>query len=114
MQQILLILHIFFAIILIGLVLLQKGKGASMGAAFGSGASQTLFGSRGSIGFLVKLTILVASLFFATSIGLTYMASKAAKHKPESGLLSNIETISKNIAKDQKQGQEPFQKTKKD
>ena len=54
MTQILLILHLLFAVTLIGLVLLQKGKGASMGVAFGSGASQTVFGSKGSIGFLLK------------------------------------------------------------
>ena len=93
MVQIILILHILFALTLIGLVLMQRGKGATMGAAFGSGASQTIFGSRGSISFLVKLTILVAALFFATSIGLTYMASQAAKHSKSDTLLSHIEKI---------------------
>lgn len=98
MQQIILTLHLLLAVILIGLVLMQRGKGASMGAAFGSGASQTLFGSRGSISFLVKVTILVATLFFGTSIGLTYMASKAAKRTQNNASLSNVEKMANKIS----------------
>ena len=68
MEPIAVILHLFLAFILITLILIQKGKGAGVGAAFGSGSSQTLFGSKGSLGFIVKLTIFIAALFFATSI----------------------------------------------
>jgi preprotein translocase subunit SecG len=103
MGQIILIFHILFALALIGLVLLQKGKGASMGVAFGSGASQTVFGSRGSIGFLMKLTLLCAGLFFATSIWLTYIAAHRAKETPSNGLLSQVEQISKKTANSTKQ-----------
>ncbi|MGD9152504.1 MAG: preprotein translocase subunit SecG [Gammaproteobacteria bacterium] len=99
MEQIILVFHVLFAVALIGLVLLQKGKGASMGAAFGSGASQTVFGSRGSIGFLMKLTLLFAALFFATSIWLTYLAAHRAKESPSQGLLSQVEQISKSTKK---------------
>ena len=73
--QIVLIFHVLVAISLIALVLLQQGKGAAMGAAFGSGASGTVFGSRGSRGFLYKLTGGLAIAFFATSIILTYLAA---------------------------------------
>lgn len=99
MEQIILIFHVLFAVALIGLVLLQKGKGASMGAAFGSGASQTVFGSRGSIGFLMKITLLFAAFFFATSIWLTYIAAHRVKESPTQGLLSQVEQISKSTKK---------------
>jgi preprotein translocase subunit SecG len=107
MEQIVLILHMFFAAILIGLVLMQRGKGASMGAAFGSGASQTLFGSRGSIGFLVKVTIIVAALFFATSIALTYMATQKVKHQGDNNLVSQVEQISKEMSEKEKEADKP-------
>jgi len=97
MEQIILIFHVLFAAALIGLVLLQKGKGAGMGAAFGSGASQTVFGSRGSISFLMKLTLFFAALFFTTSIWMTYLAAHHAKEAPSQGLLSQVEQISKSV-----------------
>jgi len=98
MGQIILIFHVLFALALIGLVLLQKGKGASMGAAFGSGASQTVFGSRGSIGFLMKLTLLCGGLFFASSLWLTYIAAHRTKESPSQGLLGQAEQISQKTA----------------
>lgn len=64
MYQIILIFHVLAAIFLIALVLLQQGKGATIGAAFGSGASQTVFGSRGSGSFLMRLTIGIVIVFF--------------------------------------------------
>lgn len=73
MYQVILFIHIFAAILLIALVLLQQGKGAAMGAAFGSGASQTVFGSRGSGSFLFRLTIGLVGVFFITSLGLNYL-----------------------------------------
>jgi preprotein translocase subunit SecG len=95
MEQIILILHVLLALALIGLVLLQKGKGASMGVAFGSGASQTVFGSRGSIGFLMKLTIGTATLFFATSIALTYIAGHSVKKTTTANdVLTRVEKVS--------------------
>jgi|SRR3989339_951839 len=74
MQPILLILHILVAIGIVALVLVQHGKGADVGAAFGAGASNTMFGSQGSTPFLVKLTGLFAFIFFATSVVLSYLA----------------------------------------
>jgi preprotein translocase subunit SecG len=79
MYQLILIIHVLVAICLIFLVLVQQGKGAAMGAAFGSGASQTVFGSRGSGSFLLRLTIGFVVIFFATSIGLNYLASRMVK-----------------------------------
>ena len=81
MYQLILIIHIFAAASIIGLVLVQQGKGAAIGSAFGSGASQTVFGSRGSGSFLLKVTIGLVVVFFATSIGLNYLTSAAFKQE---------------------------------
>ncbi|MBI4754892.1 MAG: preprotein translocase subunit SecG [Betaproteobacteria bacterium] len=67
--------HILVGVALIGLVLLQHGKGADMGAAFGSGASGSLFGATGSANFLSRTTAALATVFFLTSLGLSYMAT---------------------------------------
>ncbi len=74
MQTLIWILHILLAISLVVLVLLQHGKGADMGAAFGSGASGSLFGASGSANFLSRTTAVLATLFFLTSIALTYFS----------------------------------------
>lgn len=74
MQTILIFLLLIIAVAIIGLVLLQQGKGAEVGAAFGSGASNTVFGSAGSGSFLMKLTLILASLFFAICITLARIA----------------------------------------
>ena len=79
LHSILLIVHVLIAIGLIALVLLQQGKGADAGAAFGSGASGTVFGSRGSASFLTRTTGILATLFFITSLSLAYVATKQAK-----------------------------------
>ncbi|MGH8549189.1 MAG: preprotein translocase subunit SecG [Methylococcales bacterium] len=70
MYQALIIVHVLLAVGIIALVLLQQGRGADAGAAFGSGASGTVFGAQGSATFLTRLTAALASLFFATSLGL--------------------------------------------
>ncbi|MDX1837786.1 preprotein translocase subunit SecG [Legionella taurinensis] len=75
MYQLILIIHVLVALVLIGLVLIQHGKGADIGAAFGSGASNTVFGSQGTGGFLFKLTGGLALTFFVTSLFLSYMVS---------------------------------------
>ncbi len=79
LQQIILFIHLILAFSLIGLVLVQHGKGADAGAAFGSGASGTVFGSQGSGNFLTRLTTTVALLFAVTSVTLTILASKGPK-----------------------------------
>jgi preprotein translocase subunit SecG len=75
MQSLALVIHVVLAIGVIGLVLIQHGKGADAGAAFGSGASATVFGARGSASFLTRATTLLAALFFVTSIFLFYLAA---------------------------------------
>ena len=79
MELLIWVVHVSAAVGVIGLVLLQHGKGADMGAAFGSGASGSVFGSSGSANFLSRATAVLAALFFATSLGLTYMSSHKAK-----------------------------------
>ncbi len=79
MEQIILIVHLLVALAIIGLILLQQGKGADMGASFGAGASQTLFGSAGSGNALTKATAWLTVLFFATSFGLAMVASQASR-----------------------------------
>ena len=74
-----LVIHILAAIGVVGLVLVQHGKGADMGAAFGSGASGSLFGSTGSANFLSRTTAVLAAVFFITSLSLAYIASSKPK-----------------------------------
>jgi preprotein translocase subunit SecG len=75
LQSVLLVLHVLVAASICGFVLLQHGKGADMGAAFGSGASGSLFGAAGSANFLSRTTAVLAAVFFATSLGLTWYGS---------------------------------------
>lgn len=75
MQSIALVIHVILAVAVIGLVLMQHGKGADAGAAFGSGASATVFGARGSASFLTRATTVLAAAFFATSLFLFYLAA---------------------------------------
>jgi preprotein translocase subunit SecG len=70
--------HILLALMIIGLVLLQRGKGAEAGAGFGSGASGTVFGARGTSTLFSKLTAVFAALFFATSLTLAYLGTHGA------------------------------------
>ena len=79
MQQIILMVHVLLSIAIIALVLIQHGKGADAGAAFGSGASNTMFGSRGSGSFLVKVTGTLCALFLITSLTLGYLANEQYK-----------------------------------
>ena len=74
MQTILLVLHVMLGLALIAVILLQQGTGATAGAAFGSGASSTVFGSRGSASFLTRVTAILALVFFANSFLLAYLA----------------------------------------
>lgn len=81
-----LVLHIFAALGIIGLVLLQHGKGADVGAAFGSGSAGSVFGSSGSANFLSRATAVLALVFFLTSLALTYLSTR----KPDAlGVMSN-------------------------
>jgi preprotein translocase subunit SecG len=82
------VVHVITALVLIGLVLLQHGKGADMGAAFGSGSAGSLFGSSGSANFLSRSTAVAASIFFVTSLSLTYLYAKPVH---ESGVMDRVD-----------------------
>ncbi len=88
MQTILTVFHLVLALGLIGLILIQHGKGADAGAAFGSGASSTVFGAQGSGSFLSRSTAIMATLFFLTSMALAYYASQVGEPQ---GLMDGVE-----------------------
>jgi len=92
LNAILLVVQVLLSITLITLVLLQHGKGADAGAAFGSGASATVFGARGSGNFLTRATAIVAVLFFLTCLALAYMATN--REGPSSIVDSVVDTQS--------------------
>ncbi len=78
MDQLIIIFHVLAAISIVALILIQQGKGADMGASFGAGASNTLFGSSGSGNVLTRSTAILAAIFFATSFALALVAKKHA------------------------------------
>jgi len=83
--------HVLLAIVLIVLVLLQHGKGADMGAAFGSGSAGSLFGASGSATFLSRATSFVAAFFFATSMSLTYLSVNQTGSTKVMSIMDQIE-----------------------
>ena len=89
-ETILFVLQIVVAITLCGLILLQHGKGADMGAAFGSGSSGSLFGAAGSANFLSRTTAILAAVFFLTSLGLTYLGMGHAKSGGVQGVMQDV------------------------
>jgi preprotein translocase subunit SecG len=86
--KLVIVLHILIALGIIGLVLIQHGKGADMGAAFGGGSSGSLFGATGSANFLSRLTAALATLFFLSSLGLSYFATH--RTTPSGGVMSTV------------------------
>ena len=92
MEKFILIFHFVIAVGLIGLILLQQGKGAEAGASFGSGASQTVFGSGGGWNFFSKMTAILATIFFVTSVSLAVIAKD--KTIIQEILLPELESIS--------------------
>jgi preprotein translocase subunit SecG len=80
MEQLILVFHVLAAIAITALILIQQGKGADMGASFGSGASQTLFGSRGTGNALTRSTAILATIFFITSFALALVAKNHAQN----------------------------------
>jgi len=76
LHSLIIVLHLALCVAIVGLVLIQRGKGAEAGAGFGAGASGTVFGARGSATFFSKATAVIATLFFATSLALTYIAAQ--------------------------------------
>ena len=85
-----LVVHVLVALGIIGLVLLQHGKGADMGASFGGGASGSLFGATGSANFLSRFTAILAAIFFVTSLGLAYIATNKPR---ESGVMDGVKEV---------------------
>jgi preprotein translocase subunit SecG len=90
LKTLIIVVQLLSALGVIGLVLLQHGKGADMGAAFGSGASGSLFGASGSANFLSRTTAVLATVFFVSTLALTYLGSYHAK--PSAGLLGAAAT----------------------
>ncbi|HUW99309.1 MAG TPA: preprotein translocase subunit SecG [Acidiferrobacter sp.] len=91
MTDFLVVFQILIAVTLIGLVLIQQGKGADMGASFGGGSSQTLFGSRGSATFLSRVTAILATLFFATSLALAYLSAHPRSVESVTAIIKPVE-----------------------
>lgn len=88
MENLIWVVHLITAVVLIGLVLIQHGKGADMGAAFGSGSAGSLFGSSGSANFLSRSTAIAAAVFFVTSLSLTYLYASPSTKK---GLMDRVD-----------------------
>ncbi|WP_076591568.1 preprotein translocase subunit SecG [Herminiimonas arsenitoxidans] len=88
LHTIIVVVQVLSALTIIGLVLLQHGKGADMGASFGSGASGSLFGATGSSNFLSKFTGVAAVIFFAATLGLAFIGNKPAT--PSAGVMENL------------------------
>lgn len=81
MDTLVLVIHVIAGLVIVGLVLLQHGKGADVGAAFGSGSAGSVFGSAGSANFLSRATAVAATVFFLTSLGLTFISTRKTEHK---------------------------------
>jgi preprotein translocase subunit SecG len=86
MEQIILVAHVLVALGIIGLIMIQQGKGADMGASFGSGGSQTLFGSTGGGSVLTRATAILVTLFFLSSFGLAYIAKTKSTSAGDVGI----------------------------
>jgi preprotein translocase subunit SecG len=88
--QVILIIHMLLALSLVALILMQHGKGADAGAAFGAGASGSVFGARGANSFIYKLTASVAIGFFVTSLTLAYLATPISTEKKPQSVMEQI------------------------
>ena len=87
MESIVWSIHVIAAVVLVVMVLLQQGKGADMGAAFGSGSAGSVFGASGSANFMSRTTALIATVFFCTSLGLTYISTNRTE---DAGVMSRM------------------------
>lgn len=93
MENIIWVVHVIDAVVLVGLVLIQHGKGADMGAAFGTGSAGSLFGSSGSANFLSRSTAVAATIFFVTSLSLTYLYARPVQGQ---GVMDKVD-VSKSV-----------------
>jgi preprotein translocase subunit SecG len=92
-NQVILVVHLLVALAIIALILLQRGKGADMGASFGGGASQTVFGSSGGGNVLTSATAWLSALFFATSFGLAMLADQQFADNDDLGFEVPLESV---------------------
>ncbi len=108
MQTLVVVLHVVVAVAIVGLVLLQQGKGADAGASFGAGASQTVFGSSGSGSFLVQATTVAAVLFYGTSLGLAIFARGQSQIADPTGLpIENQDLLQQSVIEQQSAADNP-------
>ena len=107
--EIFIVVHVLVALAIIGLVLLQHGKGADMGSGFGGGASSSLFGATGSANFLSRMTAVLAAVFFALSLALAYLATNRATES--GGVMDAVKQQKSEPAKDAKPAAEPARPT---
>ena len=108
--NVLIVLHVLVALSIIGLVLLQHGKGADMGSGFGGGASSSLFGATGSANFLSRSTAALATVFFILSLTLAYLATNRVSEQPTGGVLDTVrqqQQPAKDVPKPEAQPQAP-------
>jgi len=98
--NVLIVLHVLVALGIIGLVLLQHGKGADMGSGFGGGASGSLFGATGSANFLSRSTAVLAALFFLLSLALAYVATNRSADQGGGGVIDAVKQQQQEPAKD--------------
>lgn len=96
-EQILIVIHVLIALAIVGLILLQQGKGADAGASFGGGSSQTLFGASGGGNVLTRATAILAALFFITSLSLAVVA----KQKANNVSVTDEATLLESVAQEQ-------------
>lgn len=96
-EQIVMVLHVIVALAIVGLILLQQGKGADMGASFGGGGSQTLFGPSGGGNLLTRATAILAAVFFATSFGLAVIAKQKASMTTVDELIATPTVVTEQV-----------------
>jgi len=97
MYQLIIVVHVLLGLGVIGLVLMQQGKGADAGAAFGSGSSGSVFGAQGASSFLSRTTAILATLFFSTSLGLAVLAGHQGRAKDLMDTPTEIEKKSADV-----------------
>ncbi len=107
MENLVLVIHSLAALVIIGLVLLQQGKGAAAGASFGAGASQTVFGSEGSGNFFTRATWTIAALFFITSFGLAIIAKNHSKVSADAVIVPSVQQEIPAVQSDAPAGEVP-------
>ncbi len=104
-ETLLLVVHVIAALVIIGLVLIQRGKGADMGSGFGGGSSSTVFGSGGAGSFLTRLTTGIAIAFFMTSFGLAFFAKEKSNSVTELGMPAVVEQTADEVSEADETGE---------